>query len=151
MNQWPHDDTPSKIKFFGKPGTNLIQLTPPFQMYYDKHPIKSLTVNKMIATSLLKVFTEILDQCGHDQVKIDALGVSNYGGCYNNRSIRGSTNISNHAFGAAIDLNPENNPLGGKKGTMSPIIIAAFDKEGWFWGGRYKGRLDQMHYEAVSR
>lgn len=151
MSQWPHDDTVAKIRFFGKPGTNLISLTPPFQMYYDKHPIKSLTVNEMVATSLLKVFTEILDQCGHDQAKIDALGVSNYGGCYNNRSIRGSTNISNHAFGAAIDLDPENNPLGAKVGKMSPVVIAAFKNEQWLWGGDYKGRKDFMHFEAVSR
>ncbi|SRR6266849_1708045 len=151
MSQWPHDDTASKIKFFGKPGTNLVPLTPPFQMYYDKHPIKSLTVNKMVATSLLKIFTDILDQCGHDQAKIDALGVSNYGGCYNNRSIRGSTNISNHAFGAAIDIDPENNLLGSKTANLPLMVIEAFKREGWLYGGDYKGRRDPMHMEAVSR
>ncbi len=152
MSQWPHDDTASKTRFFGTPGSNLIPIIPPFQMYYDHHPIKSITVNKMVATSLLKVFTEILDKCGHDQKQIDAIGVSNFGGCYNQRMIRGSsTDISNHSFGAAIDLDPDHNPLGGKNGTMSKIIIDAFDREGWFWGGRYKSRLDQMHFEAVSR
>lgn len=151
MSKWPHDDTASKTKFFGKPGSNLIQITPPFQMYYDSHPIKTITVNKMVATSLLKVFTEILDKCGHDQKRVDALGVSAYGGCYNNRPIRGSTNISNHAFAAAIDLDPNNNPLGAKIGKMSPIVIQAFKNEEWLWGGDYKGRKDPMHFEAVSR
>ena len=150
-SQWPHDDTASKIKFFGKPGTNLVPLTPPFQMYYDHHPIKTITVNKMVATSLLKVFTEILDKCNHDQKMVDAIGASAYGGCYNNRSIRGSTNISNHAFAAAIDIDPDNNPLGTKVGKMSPITIAAFKNEGWLWGGDYTGRKDWMHFEAVSR
>jgi hypothetical protein len=150
-SQWPHDDTASKIKFFGKPGTNLVPITPPFQMYYDHHPIKTITVNKMVATSLLKVFTEILDKCNHDQKMVDAIGASAYGGCYNNRSIRGSTNISNHAFAAAIDIDPENNPLGAKVGKMSPITIAAFKNEGWLWGGDYTGRKDWMHFEAVSR
>lgn len=149
--KWPHDDTSSKIKFFGKPGTNLIPIIPPYQMYYDKHPIKSITVNKMIATSLLKVFTEILDKCGHDQKKIDAIGASAYGGCYNDRAIRGSTNISNHAFAAAIDIDPSNNPLGAKKFKMSPIIVTAFKNEEWLWGGDYRGRKDWMHFEAVSR
>jgi len=151
MTQWPHDDTASKIKFFGKPGTNLVQITPPFQMYYDKHPIKGITVNKMVATSLLKVFTDVLDQCGHDQKKVDATGLSNFGGCYNERSIRGSTNISNHSFACAIDIDPENNPLGAKVGKMPTIVIDAFKREGWLWGGDYKGRKDWMHYEAVSR
>jgi hypothetical protein len=149
--KWPHDDTASKIKFFGKPGSNLVPITPPFQMYYDSHPIKTITVNKMVATSLLKVFTEILDKCGHDQKKVDALGVSAYGGCYNNRPIRGSTNISNHAFAAAIDLDPNNNPLGAKTSKWSSIVIEAFDREEWLWGGRYTGRRDPMHWEAVSR
>lgn len=151
MSKWPHDDTTSKIKFFGKPGTNLVPIIPPFQMYYDKHPIKTITVNKMVATSLLKVFNEILDKCGHDQKKIDALGVSAYGGCYNPRSIRGSTNISNHSFAAAIDLDPERNPLGSKKTNWNKIVIDAFDREEWLWGFRYSGRKDPMHWEAVSR
>jgi hypothetical protein len=151
MSKWPHDDTASKIKFFGKPGANLVPITPPFQMYYDKHPIKTITVNKMVATSLLKIFTEILDKCGHDQKKIDAIGVSAYGGCYNNRPIRGSSNISNHAFAAAIDLDPENHPLGSKTATWNKIVLDAFANEEWLWGGNYKGRRDAMHWEAVSR
>ncbi len=149
--KWPHDDTVSKNKFFGKPGTNLVQIIPPFQMYYATHPIKAITVNKAVATSLLLVFNEILDKCGHDQKKVDALGVSNYGGCYNNRPIRGSTNISNHAYAAAIDIDPEHNPLGAKLGKMSPIVITAFKNQEWLWGGDYKGRKDWMHFEAVSR
>ncbi len=151
MSKWPHDDTASKIKFFGKPGSNLVPIIPPFQMYYDKHPINTITVNKMVATSLLKVFNEILDKCGHDQKKVDAIHASVYAGCYNNRPIRGSSNISNHAFAAAIDLDPDNNGLGVKVGKMSPIIIAAFKNEEWLWGGDYKGRRDWMHFEAVSR
>ncbi len=150
MSPWPHDDTASKIKFFGKPGTNLVPITPPYQMYYDSHPIKTITVNKMIATSLLKVFTEILDQCGHDQKKVDAIGASAYGGCYNNRSIRGSSNISNHAFAAAIDMNPAQLPLGSNK-KMHPIMYAAFKNQGALMGQDYLGRKDPMHAEFVSR
>jgi hypothetical protein len=151
MPKWPHDDTASKIKFFGRPGTNLVPIIPPFQMYYDSHPIKSITVNKMVATSLLLVFNEILDKCGHDQKKVDEIGASAYGGCYNDRSIRGSKNISNHAFAAAIDIDPAHNPLGSKKAKSNPIIVTAFKNQGWLWGGDYSGRRDPMHFEAVSR
>jgi hypothetical protein len=151
MPKWPHDDTASKIKFFGRPGTNLVPIIPPFQMYYDSHPIKSITVNKMVATSLLLVFNEILDKCGHDQKKVDEIGASAYGGCYNDRSIRGSKNISNHAFAAAIDIDPAHNTLGSKKAKSNPIIVTAFKNQGWLWGGDYSGRRDPMHFEAVSR
>lgn len=147
---WPHDDTASKLKFFGKPGTNLISITPPFQMYYDGHALKSITVNKMIATALLLVFTEILDKCGHNQKKVDATGASAYGGCYNNRSIRGSTNISNHAFGAAIDIDPQHLPL-GSSAKMHPIVSTAFINQGALLGQNYQGRKDPMHAEFVSR
>ena len=148
---WPHDDMASKIAFFGKPGTNLIPITPPYQLYYDKHPVKTITVNKMIATALLSVFNEILDKCGHDQSKVDAIGASEYGGCYNYRPIRGSSNLSNHAFGAAIDIDPDHNSLGAKIGKMPPLVITAFKNQGALWGGDYKGRKDWMHFEFVSR
>jgi hypothetical protein len=150
MPVWPHDDNKSKIAFFGKPGTNLVAITPPFQMFYAGHPIKTITVNKKIATALLAVFTEILDKCGHDQKKVDAIGASSFGGCYNYRPIRGSSNLSNHAFGAAIDINPENLPLGSSK-KMHPIISTAFKNQGALLGQDYKGRKDPMHAEFVSR
>ena len=151
MSNWPHDDTASKIKFFGKPGTNLVPVTPPFQMYYDGHPIKTITVNKMIATATLLALTEILDKCGHDQAKVDAIGASAYGGCYNYRPIRGSSNLSNHAFGAAIDIDPEHYPLGAKTAYQPKIIVDAFKRQGALYGGDYKGRRDPMHWEFVSR
>lgn len=157
MSPWPHDDLASKIAFFGDPRKSdfqskyMVMITPPFQMYYDKHPIKGLNVNRKVAASLLRVFNDIFEQCGHDQKKIDALGVSAYGGCYNFRPIRGSSNLSNHAFGAAIDLDPERNPLGAKIGKMSPLVVNVFKKENWLWGGDYKNRKDWMHFEAVSR
>src|SRR5258707_1801513 len=154
--QWPNDDMESKIACFGDPNKanfqsqNLIVITPPFQMYYDKHPLKGINVNKKVATALLLVFNEVLDKCGHDQKKIDDLGVSAFGGCYNFRPIRGSRNLSNHAFGAAIDIDPEHYPLGAK--TRQPdIIINAFKNQGALYGGDYKGRRDPMHYEFVSR
>jgi D-alanyl-D-alanine carboxypeptidase len=156
---WPNDDLQSKIAFFGDPNTatfqklNLVTITPPFQIYYDSHPIKTISVNRKIATALLLVFTDILDKCGHDQRKVDATGISAYGGCYSYRPIRGSSagNLSNHAFGAAIDIDPANNPLGAKIGKMPALVVNAFKAQGFLWGGDYKTRKDPMHFEAVSR
>lgn len=157
MSKWPHDDMKSKVAFYGDPraanfqSLHMVTIAPPFQMYYDSHPLKGINVNRKIASSLLKILTEISDKCGHDQKKIDALGISTYGGCYNFRPIRGASNLSNHAFAAAIDLDPAHNPLGSTKSKWSPIVVSAFKEEGWLWGGDYKGRKDPMHFEAVSR
>ena len=154
--KWPYDDLQSKIAFFGDPrkstfeSTFLTNLAPPYQMYYNGHPVKTIRVNKKIATALLYVFTEILDKCGHDQEKIDAIGASSYGGCYNFRPIRGARNLSNHAFGAAIDINPQKLPLGSNK-KMNEIISTAFKNQGALLGQDYKGRKDPMHVEFVSR
>src|SRR5205814_152880 len=141
--KWPHDDMASKITFFGDPkkadfqSKNMITIIPPYQMYYDKHPLKGINVNKKIASALLAVFNEILDKCGHNQKEIDEIGASVYGGCYNYRPIRGSTNLSNHAFAAAIDINPEAFPLGSTK-KQSPIIYNAFLNQGALSGADYK-------------
>jgi hypothetical protein len=153
---WPHDDMVSKIAFFGDPtkanfqSQNLTVIIPPFQMYYDNHPLKGINVNKKIATALLLIFNEVLDKCGHDQKKVDATGLSAFGGCYNFRPIRGSKNLSNHAFGAAIDIDPVNLPLGSNK-KMNIIVSTAFKNQGALLGQDYKGRKDPMHAEFVSR
>jgi hypothetical protein len=154
---WPHDDTASKVVFFGDPrkagfeSNWLVNIVPPYQMYYDGHALKTIRVNKKIASVLLLVFGEILDKCGHDQKKVDAIGASVFGGCYNFRPIRGASSLSNHAFGAAIDINSNNLPLGSKTAKMNPIIYNAFKNQGALMGQDYIGRKDPMHAEFVSR
>ena len=71
---------------------------------------------------------------------------------YNYRQIEGSTQLSNHASGTAIDLNAPNHPM-GKSGTFSDKKVGEIRKilsfcEGVVrWGGDYKTRKDEMHFE----
>jgi hypothetical protein len=67
------------------------------------------------------------------------------------RMVRGSTdNLSNHASGTAIDINSRVHVL-GKRGTFPaekvPMLRALAKKYGLFWGGDYKNRPDEMHFE----
>ena len=67
------------------------------------------------------------------------------------RMVRGTTDkLSNHASGTAIDLNAAKHPL-GQVGTLEigkvPMLRALAHKYGLNWGGDYKGRKDEMHYE----
>jgi hypothetical protein len=67
------------------------------------------------------------------------------------RMVRGSTEtLSNHASGTAIDLNATKHPL-GKIGTFPaekvPMIRALAKKYGLTWGGDYRNRKDEMHFE----
>ena len=68
------------------------------------------------------------------------------------RMVRGLTDrLSCHSSGTAIDLNATKHPL-GKVGTFPaekvPMIRALAKKYGLKWGGDYKGRADEMHFEV---
>lgn len=157
MNQWPHDDTASKNAFYGdfhSPGweaLNLVHITPPFMMYYDKKPLAhGILVHRKIVNALNAVFGEIWDKCNHDQTQVDKTGASDFGGCFNIRNIAGSNNWSNHSWACALDLSPGTNGF-NMATTLSSVVIAAFKAQGALWGGDYHGRKDPMHFEFVSR
>lgn len=68
------------------------------------------------------------------------------------RMVRGSTDrLSCHSSGTALDLNATKHPL-GQVGTFPaakvPMIRALAKKYGLKWGGDYKGRADEMHFEV---
>lgn len=69
--------------------------------------------------------------------------------------IEGSTSISNHASGTAVDLNAPRHPL-GVRNTFTPAQRARIrailaDLDGVVrWGGDYTGRRDDMHFEIVK-
>ncbi|MDF1596085.1 MAG: M15 family metallopeptidase [Acidimicrobiia bacterium] len=70
------------------------------------------------------------------------------GGCYNPRLIRGGDKggaVSRHTWGIAIDINPNDNPYGGRIG-MDPDIAAIFQKWGFAWGGGWT-YTDGGHFE----
>ncbi|GAA5035989.1 hypothetical protein GCM10023258_38470 [Terrabacter aeriphilus] len=72
------------------------------------------------------------------------------------RPISGSTTLSNHSSGTAIDLNAPRHPL-GKSGTFtaaqrSRIRAILTSCNGVVrWGGDYSGRKDEMHFEINVR
>jgi hypothetical protein len=74
---------------------------------------------------------------------------------YAPRAIRGSTEISNHASGTAIDLNAPEHPL-AVVGTFEfaqvrEIHAILAEANGCVrWGGDYVGRVDEMHFEIVA-
>ncbi len=81
----------------------------------------------------------------------------------------GSGNWSNHAYGHAIDLNPNENPYIGcgavydprsrpyvdrsplRKGMVTPAVVRAFASIGWGWGGSWTGQTkDYMHFSTTG-
>ena len=74
---------------------------------------------------------------------------------YNYREIRGtegSGTISNHGSGTAIDINAEKHPLGAVDTIPTykkAAVIAKATSLGLRWGGEYKNRKDEMHFEVI--
>lgn len=82
---------------------------------------------------------------------IDGAKLDDWGYCF--RDVRGNVGkLSNHSSGTAIDLNATKHPL-GKVGTFPnekvPMIRALAKKYGLIWGGDYKSRKDEMHFEIA--
>lgn len=75
--------------------------------------------------------------------------IQRYGGCYNWRKVRGSSfKLSCHCWGIALDLDPQEDPLGDRNIDQDPRLVALFESRGWTWGGRW-ARPDGMHYQAA--
>ena len=75
-------------------------------------------------------------------------------GGYNYREIRGSEGtgkLSNHSSGTAIDINWDKHPLAAV-GTVPANKVRAMRleaaKRGLRWGGDYRSRKDEMHFEV---
>ena len=97
-----------------------------------------------LIAGLCKEFHELIEP-------IDEGGLDDWGYCF--RMIRGSTdNLSNHSSGTAVDLNATKHPL-GKVGTFPsekvPMIRALAKKYGMLWGGDFRHRKDEMHFEIA--
>ncbi|WP_309504777.1 MULTISPECIES: M15 family metallopeptidase [Nocardioides] len=103
----------------------------------------AVTCNKLIFPQLKAALQDIQSQGLADEIH-----PNEYAGCYNARFIAGSTKLSNHAFGLALDLNVPGNQR-GTVGQMDRGVVAAFEKWGFTWGGRW-GYTDPMHFEMNS-
>lgn len=131
-NGWPasEDRQAIGIKSYPIPGTN----------------IKIACADKVapLLINFCKEFNELVEPINQGQ--LDDWG-------YAFRMTRGSDKIlSNHSSGTAIDLNAIKHPL-GKSNTFTReqtnIINLLITKYGLNWGGNYKKRKDEMHFEIA--
>lgn len=169
MNAWPKPDAASMNAFYGNPDAdhngvvdpaweraNLVSIVPPYRMvlaWAPAQPLKSIRIHRKCAESLARILTAIAAHYG-SQEAIEKARLHLYGGAFNFRLKRGGSTLSNHSWGSAIDLDPENNGFGRKwrprSGMMPEAVIDIFKAEGWGWGGPWS-TPDAMHFEAVSR
>jgi len=145
------------LSLFGNPShpgwgaDHLEYVDVPWEMWMDKIHITHVKINKIAAPSLRAILAEIWEACGRDQRKIKALGLDVFSGDWVVRQARGLKITSMHAYALAIDINAPRNVLGkGEKDTLfkaASLVVKIFEKHGWVWGGRWRGRRDAMHFQ----
>ena len=139
-----------------------------------------LVVHRRWASEMLEVFGRIYSRGfpirrvrlvdryeADDQASMRADNTS----AFNCRYVAGTTTWSRHAYGAAIDVNPVENPyvLGGRvsppagrryldRGRVRPgmaveggVLVDAFESVGWEWGGRWSSSRDYQHFSTNGR
>lgn len=122
--------------------------------YLDKsgnRKTRSLQVHKKLAQNFINAFTELADS------GFKAYSIGTY--CWrkvNNGS--GSNALSQHSYGVALDINPNENPYPGVTGgkyepgvneySITPEVVSIMNKYGFRWGGSYQ---DYMHFSVSGR
>ena len=141
-----------------------------------------LICNNYIAQDLIEIFYELfLNEYRLERVTL----IENYNGddtlsmmdnntsCFNYRVVDGTTNLSKHAYGLAIDINPFYNPYvtypGGKirisppgsepyadrdtdfpyKIDESDLCYKLFKEHGFTWGGDWNSSKDYQHFQKT--
>lgn len=150
-NPWPLPDQVSLRAFYGEPGDerNLVTVEFPFRMLYDGKAVTRTRVHRKCADSLLRVLTSIRGMFADAPDIVDE--ATDYAGCFNFRPKRGGTSWSLHAWGAAIDLDADENTFRDAwpiKADMPIEIMEAFAREGWISAGAFWG-YDAMHFQAT--
>jgi hypothetical protein len=156
-----------------KNSTMISILGMPRSSFDDKcRPVTNRRLKKLIVTadvgpfrvtgvkpaveSLRRIFAEVKQ--AHPDVH-DVIGSS---GMNCSRFIKGSTRVSNHSWGTALDINIEGALDGinvgggtGRKDNRTLAGLAAmapfFHAEGWFWGVGFKTFEDGMHFEVADQ
>jgi hypothetical protein len=118
--------------------------------WYDQHIatrsvplLGQVTCNKRLFPQLIGALTDVEAAGLGDEIHV-------YSGCYSARTIARSPTAppSQHAYGAAIDINAPENPYGSTP-TMDRRIVRIFERWGFFWGGKFL-TPDGMHFEYAG-
>ncbi len=144
--------------------------------------IGELVVNKLIADDIIDIFKELFDAKypiermvlidnykADDDISMEANNTS----CFNFRLVEGTTQLSNHAYGLAVDINPLYNPqVKEEKGKIitlpqeakeyadrnidcayyikkDDVCYKAFISRGFTWGGEWNKNKDYQHFQKA--
>lgn len=155
-NGWPVEERGALEDFYGPPGDSnlvMVDLPYPHRLSWKKSTVVHRTrCHERVADSIHTVLSNVKDHYGLGTIK--DLGLDLFGGCYNYRKKRGGSTMSTHAWGIALDYDPERNPLRAGR-DQAEFAKPAYDEwwgfweeEGWISLGRHRN-YDWMHVQAA--
>lgn len=132
-----------------------------------------MVVHKDLEKELLEIFAELLalEFPIHQVIPIvkyswldeESMNANN-SSAFNYRMKSGRDELSNHALGIAVDINPFQNPCiedgviepegaiydKNVPGTITDEIVEIFTSRGWTWGGNWNRLQDYHHFEKTE-
>ena len=156
-NLWPVENESELIAFYGQPCNEsaLVSVNLPYtlRLAWDlTSKVNRIRCHQKVADSLIRVLQAVKSAYGEQ--RIQELRLDRYGGCYNPRRKRGGSAWSTHAWGIALDFDPDQNQLqwGRDKASFAKpdydLWWACWEQEGWISLGR-KANFDWMHVQAA--
>jgi len=112
------------------------------QQLYPWFPEKEIEVHKHFWPMLQDAFLELEKLGLHSEIKT-------YHACNDLVYLHESPVLSVHSWGAAIDLNAEDNP-NGTMGKWSKDFIKVMTQKGIFCGQNWSGVKEPMHFAMVD-
>ena len=145
----PTKDNPEGIKITNDfESKNIVRVNLPALSKATGGKFTAMRWNKGCEYQLVKFFERLEKENLHTKIL-------SYAGAFYPRFIRGSrTQLSNHSWGTAFDINVPQNGLGkvpaliGKEGSVRELVPIAHEC-GFYWGGNFS-RMDGMHFEIAK-
>lgn len=151
---FPHQrDVPS---FYGAVGSHQTLIKPvwPMVLAWDKSTsVNKISLHEKVAPSAQRCMEAAL--AAYDLDGIKKLGLDLWGGSLNVRKMRGGSNWSMHAWGIALDFDPDRNQLRQDHTTArlakpdAKLWFEIWEAAGWTSLGRSRD-MDWMHVQAAS-
>ena len=104
-----------------------------------------VTCHRSLFASLTGALQELVDRHLDHLIRV-------YSGCFAARTVGRSTTAppSQHAYGAAIDIDAPTNSMGDTTPAMDPRVVDVFERWGFKWGGDFV-ITDGMHFEYLRQ
>jgi hypothetical protein len=155
-NGWPRQDETPLTAFYGPVGEHQVRVELPYPhrlAWNLAQTVTSFSCHERVHDSLKRVLRRVLDHYGLDEIR--ALRLDRWGGCFAVRKMRGGTRWSMHAWGIAVDYDPDRNQLkwGRDRAAFAQPEYQAWwslwEEEGWLSLGRTRN-FDWMHMQAAK-